>query len=117
MTDRLAGRTCFLTAAGAGIGRASAIAFAGEGATVIATDIDRAARSNGRPPTATPTGAAGPVRDTTMSGDTNTLEALSEEYRASIPTDLRTARPFQWYLDELRAEPAIARNAHQRVIP
>jgi len=43
MTDRLAGRTCFLTAAGAGIGRASAIAFAGEGATVIATDIDRAA--------------------------------------------------------------------------
>lgn len=54
-------------------------------------------------------------RDTTMSGDTNTLEALSEEYRASIPTDLRTARTFQWYLDELREEPAIARNAHQRV--
>ncbi|WP_435078107.1 PrkA family serine protein kinase [Halococcus sp. AFM35] len=50
-----------------------------------------------------------------MSGDTNTLEALSEEYRASIPTDLRTARTFQWYLDELREEPAIARNAHQRV--
>lgn len=50
-----------------------------------------------------------------MSGDTNTLEALSEEYRASIPTDLRTARTFQWYLDELREEPRIARNAHQRV--
>jgi serine protein kinase len=50
-----------------------------------------------------------------MSGDTNTLEALSEEYRASIPTDLRTTRTFQWYLDEVRDEPRIARNAHQRV--
>ncbi|EMA38624.1 PrkA family serine protein kinase [Halococcus hamelinensis] len=50
-----------------------------------------------------------------MSGETNTLEALSEEYRASIPTDLRTTQTFQWYLDTVREEPPIARNAHQRV--
>lgn len=37
---RLSGKTCVLTAAGAGIGRASALAFAAEGARVIATDIN-----------------------------------------------------------------------------
>jgi len=40
---RLAGKTVVMTAAGAGIGRASALAMAAEGATVHATDIDRAA--------------------------------------------------------------------------
>jgi 2-keto-3-deoxy-L-fuconate dehydrogenase len=40
---RLAGKTAFLTAAGQGIGRATALAFAAEGARVIATDIDAAA--------------------------------------------------------------------------
>jgi len=35
---RLQGRRCFVTAAGQGIGRASAIAMAAEGAAVIATD-------------------------------------------------------------------------------
>ncbi|MCA0243713.1 MAG: SDR family oxidoreductase [Proteobacteria bacterium] len=40
MTQRLAGKTAFVTAAGQGIGRATAEAFAGEGARVIATDID-----------------------------------------------------------------------------
>jgi 2-keto-3-deoxy-L-fuconate dehydrogenase len=39
---RLAGRTAFVTAAGQGIGRATALAFAAEGARVIATDIDAA---------------------------------------------------------------------------
>jgi 2-keto-3-deoxy-L-fuconate dehydrogenase len=42
MTSRLAGRTAFVTAAGAGIGQATALAFAREGATVIATDLDPA---------------------------------------------------------------------------
>ena len=42
MTARLAGKTAFLTAAAQGIGRAVAIAFAREGARVIATDIDTA---------------------------------------------------------------------------
>jgi 2-keto-3-deoxy-L-fuconate dehydrogenase len=40
MSGRLKGKRAFVTAAAAGIGRASAIAFAREGATVIATDID-----------------------------------------------------------------------------
>lgn len=37
---RLAGKQAFITAAGAGIGRATALAFAREGAMVTATDID-----------------------------------------------------------------------------
>ncbi|MFN6978500.1 MAG: SDR family NAD(P)-dependent oxidoreductase, partial [Gemmobacter sp.] len=40
MAGRLAGKRAFVTAAGAGIGRAVAEAFAREGAAVIATDID-----------------------------------------------------------------------------
>src|SRR6202021_1655662 len=40
MSDRLKGKRAFVTAGAAGIGRASAIAFAREGATVFATDID-----------------------------------------------------------------------------
>src|SRR5690554_1596169 len=40
MTMRLQGKTAFCTASGAGIGRATAIAFAREGARVIATDVD-----------------------------------------------------------------------------
>ena len=37
--NRLKGKRAFMTAAGAGIGRATALAFAGEGAEVIATDL------------------------------------------------------------------------------
>src|SRR6201988_616948 len=40
MSDRLKGKRAFITAASAGIGRACATAFAREGATVFATDID-----------------------------------------------------------------------------
>ena len=40
MADRLAGKTCVATAAGQGIGRATALAFAREGAIVYATDIN-----------------------------------------------------------------------------
>jgi 2-keto-3-deoxy-L-fuconate dehydrogenase len=42
MAGRLAGRTALVTAAGAGIGRAAALAMAREGARVFATDIDKA---------------------------------------------------------------------------
>ena len=42
MGSRLAGKTAFLTAAAHGIGRATALAFAREGAKVIATDVDEA---------------------------------------------------------------------------
>ncbi len=42
MTATLAGKTAFVTAAGQGIGRATAQAFSAAGARVIATDIDAA---------------------------------------------------------------------------
>ncbi|MDE2399080.1 MAG: SDR family oxidoreductase, partial [Burkholderiales bacterium] len=42
MSARLAGKTAFVTAAGQGIGRATALAFAREGARVIATDLNPA---------------------------------------------------------------------------
>ena len=42
MTGRLAGKTAFCTAAAQGIGRATALAFAAEGAQVIASDVNEA---------------------------------------------------------------------------
>lgn len=42
MAGRLAGKTAFLTAAAQGIGRATALAYAAEGARVIATDVNEA---------------------------------------------------------------------------
>jgi 2-keto-3-deoxy-L-fuconate dehydrogenase len=43
MSGRLAGKACLVTAAGQGIGRATAERFAAEGARAIATDINEAA--------------------------------------------------------------------------
>jgi 2-keto-3-deoxy-L-fuconate dehydrogenase len=43
MTNRLSGKTALITAAGQGIGRATALAFAREGARVIATDLNEEA--------------------------------------------------------------------------
>ncbi len=43
MSERLRGKRCMITAAGAGIGRATALAYVREGAEVLATDIDAAA--------------------------------------------------------------------------
>ena len=46
MSDRLKGKRCIITGAGRGIGRAIALAFAAEGASVLVNDIDGdAARS------------------------------------------------------------------------
>jgi 2-keto-3-deoxy-L-fuconate dehydrogenase len=42
VSARLQGKRCLVTAAGQGIGRASALSFAREGASVIATDINEA---------------------------------------------------------------------------
>jgi 2-keto-3-deoxy-L-fuconate dehydrogenase len=43
MSGRLAGKIALVTAAGQGIGRATAVAFADEGATVLATDVNQTA--------------------------------------------------------------------------
>jgi 2-keto-3-deoxy-L-fuconate dehydrogenase len=43
MAGRLAGKSAFVTAAAQGIGRAAALAYAREGAKVVATDINEAA--------------------------------------------------------------------------
>ena len=40
MTDRLKGKSAIITGAGAGIGRAIALAFAAEGANVLVNDVD-----------------------------------------------------------------------------
>lgn len=53
MTQRLAGKTAFVTAAGQGIGRAIAEAFAREGATVIATDLNEALLASLKSPSIT----------------------------------------------------------------
>jgi NAD(P)-dependent dehydrogenase (short-subunit alcohol dehydrogenase family) len=42
MSGRLEGKVCVITGAGSGIGRASALLFAREGARVIVADVDRA---------------------------------------------------------------------------
>ena len=42
MSGRLSGKIALVTAAAQGIGRATALAFANEGATVWATDLDPA---------------------------------------------------------------------------
>ena len=50
-----------------------------------------------------------------MTGDIETLETLSTDYKESMPADLRETRSFQWYLEEAYEDPKITRNAHQRV--
>ncbi|WP_135820799.1 PrkA family serine protein kinase [Halostella litorea] len=50
-----------------------------------------------------------------MTGDIDSLEELSQEYQDSVPEDLRAAKSFDWYLEEVYESPKIARNAHQRV--
>ncbi len=49
-----------------------------------------------------------------MTQDTS-LETLSQEYQATVPSDLRETHSFDWYLSEVTTTPAIARNAHQRL--
>ena len=50
-----------------------------------------------------------------MTGDIETLEELSKQYRESMPADLREAKTFDWYLEKVHEDPKLARNANQRV--
>ncbi|NIA68845.1 SDR family oxidoreductase [Pelagibius litoralis] len=72
MGDRLAGKTTLVTAAAQGIGRATALAFAAEGASVMATDIniDRLEELGGTP------GISTRRLDVT---DTQTIHSLAAE--------------------------------------
>ncbi|WP_122087917.1 PrkA family serine protein kinase [Halalkalicoccus subterraneus] len=49
-----------------------------------------------------------------MTGD-NTLKTLSQQYRETVPSDLRDSKTFAWYLEAVHDDPKITRNAHQRV--
>jgi 2-keto-3-deoxy-L-fuconate dehydrogenase len=71
MADRLKGKLAFCTASGAGIGKATAIAFAREGARVIASDLDETAFAELR--------AAGVAECVRLDGrDTAAVEALAQ---------------------------------------
>jgi serine protein kinase len=50
-----------------------------------------------------------------MSDSQPTLQQLSDQYRESMPADLRETHDFGWYLDEVVADPRVTRTAHQRV--
>ncbi len=50
-----------------------------------------------------------------MTSNELSLESLSQEYRETIPSDLRQSRSFEWYLQQLYDDPKIARSSHQRV--
>jgi Putative Ser protein kinase len=50
-----------------------------------------------------------------MSDQRATVETLSQAYRETIPEDLREARSFDWYLEQLHTAPKVARSANQRV--
>jgi 2-keto-3-deoxy-L-fuconate dehydrogenase len=73
MSARLQGKRALITAAGQGIGRATALAFAAEGARVVATDID-----------------AGPLANLAREAsiETRTLDVTAPEAIAAIARDL-----------------------------
>jgi 2-keto-3-deoxy-L-fuconate dehydrogenase len=74
---RLAGKTAFVTAAAQGIGRATALAFAEEGALVIATDLNGALL-----------GEIASDRIRTHPLDATDPDAITEAARASGPVDV-----------------------------
>jgi 2-keto-3-deoxy-L-fuconate dehydrogenase len=69
MADRLKGKVALLTAAAAGIGRATAEAFHAEGAQVIATDLD-------------------PAKLAGLKGDLRALDVRSTEAVAALARDI-----------------------------
>jgi 2-keto-3-deoxy-L-fuconate dehydrogenase len=77
MSDQLANKTAFVTAAGQGIGRATALAFAAAGARVIATDIDAAKVQ-----------AIASDRISTASLDVLNADAIAQAARNAGPIDI-----------------------------
>lgn len=75
MAGRLAGKTAFITAAGQGIGRATADLFLREGARLIATDIDE-------------TKLAGLAGATTRRLDVRSTDAVNAAAREFGPVDI-----------------------------
>ncbi|MSP30613.1 MAG: SDR family oxidoreductase, partial [Acetobacteraceae bacterium] len=78
MASRLAGKTAFVTAAAQGIGRATALAFAAEGAMVIATDLDatKVAQISGPNIRTTKLDARDPAAITAAATDAGTIDIL-----------------------------------------
>ncbi|GLQ94935.1 SDR family oxidoreductase [Dyella acidisoli] len=79
MTERLSGKYALITAAGAGIGRATALAFAKEGAKVLATDINADALASL---------AAEHASITTRTLDVTKVEQIQTLVRESGPFDV-----------------------------
>ena len=52
---------------------------------------------------------------TEQSDNRKGVQTITDEYQESVPEDLRSTYSFDWYLDELYDDPAVGRNAHQRL--
>ena len=84
MADRLTGKTALITGAGAGIGRATALRFAAEGANVVASDInDEAARA-----VATEIGETSIVNHCDTSVETDVAAAIEATIKAFGSIDI-----------------------------
>ncbi len=78
MAGRLAGKVAIVTGAGSGLGRASALRFAREGAAVVCVDIDEASAAEVAAQIAASQGTARSARvDVTLSADTERMAALT----------------------------------------
>jgi NAD(P)-dependent dehydrogenase (short-subunit alcohol dehydrogenase family) len=78
MAGRLSGKVAIVTGAGSGLGRASALRFASEGAAVLCADIDAASAAQVAAEIMTNKGTARSLRvDVTRSADTEQMAAFA----------------------------------------